>query len=272
MKSKKELNKYNRSSKKDVLKASTKIDKRYYYALFIIAIVTFVVYLPALHNAFVWDDDDYIKNNPLVRSLNIKDIFSNFVMGNYHPLTVLSLALQFKIFELSEAGYHFVNFSIHTLNTILVFYAINLLSGKKGVALIAAGLFGIHPMHVESVAWICELKDLLYSLFFICSFIYYLKYQDGKNKKYYTYALIFFLLSLLSKAMAASLPVLLLLADYFRGIKINSKSIAEKIPFFILSIIFGFIAIQAQKTSGATDIAVFPIHQRIIFNDTEIKF
>jgi tetratricopeptide (TPR) repeat protein len=262
MKSKKELNKHNRTPRKPTV---VKTDKRFYYGLFAIAIIAFIIYSPALNNGFVWDDDDYLKNNVFIKTINLKDIFSNFVMGNYHPLTILVYAIEFKAFGLSEAGYHFVNILIHILNSILVFYLVNLLCGKQGVAFVASLLFAIHPLHVESVAWASELKDLLYSLFFIVTIIYYLKYKNDNKKKYYIYALLFFLLSLLSKAMAASLPVALILIDYFKGYKIDSKSLIEKIPFFLLSVIFGFVAIQAQKTSGATDIAVFPLAQRLIF-------
>ena len=264
MKNKKELKKQNRGAKNASLK-NTKVDKRYYYALFIIAIIAFIVYSPVFQNGFVWDDDDYIRNNPLIRTINLSEIFSSYVMGNYHPITILGHAIQYKIFDLSESGYHFVNLLIHIFNTLLVFYAIFLLSEKALVSLIAALLFGIHPLHVESVAWAAELKDLLYSFFFICTIIFYLKFQKEQKRKYYYYAIILFLLSLLSKAMAASLPVVLLLIDYFKGRKINSKALLEKAPFFILAFIFGIVAILAQKTSGATDIAVFPFHQRIVF-------
>ena len=107
MKNKKELNKHNRSNTKRAPTLS--IDKRYYIGLFIIALITFVAYLPALQNGFVWDDDDYIRNNPLVRSINIKEIFSQFVMGNYHPLTILGHAFQFQLFELSEKMYQYID-------------------------------------------------------------------------------------------------------------------------------------------------------------------
>ena len=263
MKNKKEQNKHNRSNKKPVMTSS--IDKRYYIGLFIIALITFVAYMPALQNGFVWDDDDYIRNNPLIRSINIKEIFSQYVMGNYHPLTILGHAFQFQLFELSEKGYHAVNILIHLLNTALVFYAVRHLSEKTIVALVAAALFGVHPIHVESVAWASELKDLLYTFFFLCSYIYYLKYQKDKKRIFYFLSVFLFLLSLLSKAMAASLPVLLLVTDYFKGYKINTKSIMDKVPYFILALIFGIVAIAAQKTSGATDIALYPMHQRIVF-------
>ena len=241
MKNKKEQNKHNRSNKKPVMTSS--IDKRYYIGLFIIALITFVAYMPALQNGFVWDDDDYIRNNPLVRSINIKEIFSQYVMGNYHPLTILGHAFQFQLFELSEKGYHAVNILIHLLNTALVFYAVFHLSEKTIVALVAAALFGVHPIHVESVAWASELKDLLYTFFFLCSYIYYLKYQKYKKRIFYFLSVFLFLLSLLSKAMAASLPVLLLVTDYFKGYKINTKSIMDKVPYFILALIFGIVAI-----------------------------
>jgi hypothetical protein len=127
-------------------------------------------------------------------------------------------------------------------------------------------LFGIHPLHVESVAWASELKDLLYTFFFLASYIFYLKYIKSNRNKFLFYALLLFLFSLFSKAMAASLPLLLLLTDYIKGRKINMKILLEKLPFFILAIIFGLVAIYAQKSSHAIqDISTFTFPQRIIF-------
>src|SRR5213078_2787736 len=103
-------------------------------------------------------------------SIDFKEIFSSYVLGNYHPLTMLSFAIEYHFWGLNEAGYHIVNVLLHLLNTILVFYTIFLLSNKTGVALIAALLFGIHPLHVESVAWASELKYLLYTFVFLASY------------------------------------------------------------------------------------------------------
>lgn len=263
MKSKKELNKQNRQAKSAARKS--KIDKRYWYGLFAVAIIGFIIYSPVLQNGFVWDDEDYILDNPLIRSINIGEIFSNYLMGNYHPLTVLVHAIEYKLFGTSESGYHFVNMLIHVINSLLVFYAVYLISEKELAAIVASLLFAVHPLHVESVAWAAELKDLLYSLFFILSLIYYLCFLRDQKKKYFYLSVILFLLALLSKAMAASLPVVLLLVDYFKGRKFNSKLITEKIPYFALAFIFGIVAILAQKESYATDIAVFPFFQRIFF-------
>ncbi len=236
-----------------------------YVVLFGILFIALLSYLPALNNGFVWDDDDYIKNNLLIRSINLKEIFSTNLMGNYHPLTVLVYAIQYKFFEVSEKGYHAFNLFLHLLNVLLVFFAVFRLSNKSIVALVAALLFALHPMHVESVAWASELKDLLYTFFFLASYIFYMKYLDDGKNKYYVFALFLFLLSLLSKAMAASLPLLLVLTDYFKGQKFNAKTLLQKVPFFLLSLIFGFVAVHAQKSSGAVDTATFDMGQRIIF-------
>ena len=138
MKSKKELKKQKKEAKKNPKTSASTIDKRYYFALAIVAIVTLITYYPALQNLFVWDDDDYIKNNALVHSINFKEIFSNYVMGNYHPITVLALAFEYQAFELSEKSYHMINILVHILNTLLVFYAVFLLSEKNMVALLQA--------------------------------------------------------------------------------------------------------------------------------------
>ncbi len=241
--------------------------RKYYAALGAILTITFIVYLPVLHNSFLgWDDHFYITDNPLISSFDLKKIFSTFVMGNYHPITILTLSTEYHLFGMSERGYHAVNLLFHLANIILVFYAILLLSNKPGMALIASLLFGIHPIHVESVAWAAELKDLLYTFFFLAALICYLKYISTLRSKFYYFALILFLFSILSKAMAASFPVVLLLIDYFRERKINARVLLEKVPFFLLSLIFGVVAIMAQKTTSlAHDITIFSFPQRIVF-------
>lgn len=246
--------------------ATLKSDTWKYYGLAIILLISFVIYLPVFNNKLLaWDDDLYIKNNPLVYSINLKNIFSQYVMGNYHPLTILTFAIEYQFFGPNETGYHIINLLLHLLNVVLVFYVINLLVNKPTVALVASLLFGIHPMHVESVAWAAELKDLLYTFFFLASYILYLKYLNSQQRKLYVFSLLLFFLSLLSKAMAASLPAVLILTDYFKGRKINGKALLEKLPFILLSIGFGIVAVWAQKSSGATEVVNFGFLQRIVF-------
>ncbi len=241
--------------------------QNWHICLFAILLVSLFAYLPVFQNGFVnWDDDQYIQGNRLIHSKNLKEIFSSYFMGNYHPFTLLILAFEFKIFGMNPAGYHIVNLLLHLMNIILVYYSVLLLSEKHLVALIASLIFALHPIHVESVAWVSELKDLLYSFFFLFSFIYYLKYIKTGKKLFYFLSLFLFLPALLSKAMAASLPLVLIIADYFKGRKINLKNTIEKIPFFVLALIFGLVAISAQKSSGSiTDETAFTFSQQIIF-------
>ena len=137
-----------------------------------ILLVTYVSFYPSLKNGFTnWDDPGYVTENPNITHLkaeNIKHLFSTsyFAVGNYHPLTMLSLAIDYDSAKLSPARYHEVNVLFHLLNTLLVFIFIYRLSGKKIiVAAIVATLFGIHPMHVESVSWISGRKDVLFTFF-----------------------------------------------------------------------------------------------------------
>src|ERR1043165_8996109 len=207
---KKTKKKKNIESNRQVKKPVEKMERSYLFQLFIIILISLIAFFPVLHNGFVnLDDDRYILNNPSLFSINLKDIFSRYVEGNYHPLTMLTYAIEYQLFGLNAQGYHVVNLLLHLLNVILVFYAVLYLSNKTIVALVAAMLFGIHPLHVESVAWASELKDLLYTFFFLASANYYMRFLADQNKKQYTYSIILFLFSLLSKAMAASLPLVL---------------------------------------------------------------
>lgn len=250
--------------KKKTVSAGT-IPNTTWYWLIGILVVTFAIYIPCLKNEFVWDDLVYIKENPLIYTINIPKIFSAYLAGNYHPLTVLVHAIEYSLFQFDTTGYHMVNVVIHVCNTALVFYFIYRLSGNSVTGLITALLFGIHPLHVESVAWVAELKDVLYSFFFICGLITYLRFTDQQKAKWYVLTVVLFLLSLLSKGMAVSFSVVLVLIDDYRGRLMLRKTWLEKIPFFILSIIFGLIAIKAQHSESALHGDVISWAQRIVF-------
>ncbi len=195
----------------------------------------------------IWGDDLYLLNDR-IQEFSLKNsgsYFWSFHAGNYHPLTSLSFAINYKIFGLNPTAFHIQNLIIHLVNIILVFILINKLTHKLEIAVIIALFFGIHPMHVESVTWISGRKDLIYSLFFLISLIYYQKYISGElRRKYYYISLLMFLLSLLAKSMAVTLPLVLLLMDFYVNRKFTKKAFIEKIPFFALSIIFGIIAFK----------------------------
>lgn len=235
-------------------------------------VITYFCFSNAIKNDFTnWDDPGYVIDNALVKSLsfdNIKAIFSTYVMGNYHPLAVLSLAIDFHFHELDPHGFHATSVFLHLINVLLVFLFVYLFSRQVTIAFITALLFGIHPMHVESVSWVAERKDLLYLLFYMASLIAYILFVKKEKRKnlFYVASILLFIFSLLSKAQAVTLPVVLLLIDYYFHRKFDKNVILEKAPFFVLSIVMGIVAVLAQKESGA--IADMPTHawyDRIFF-------
>jgi protein O-mannosyl-transferase len=225
-------------------------------ALSIILIFTFIAYIPALKAGFVnWDDPDYIFNNPMLKNIsNLEMIFTRPIQGNYHPLTVLSLALNYTISGLDAWSYHLFNLLFHLVNCYLVFKLAMILSRNNLIiAFTTSTLFGIHPMHVESVAWVSERKDVLYSLFFLAGLISYTKYIDTGSKKQYGITILFLVLSLMSKPAAVIFPLVLFCIDILRNRKINFGLLLEKVPFFILSLAMGLLTFTAQKEKGAIE-------------------
>ena len=139
-----------------------------------ITLITYAAYLPAQKNKFTnWDDDRYVVENKDIRSLKGEN-FSKLL--HYHPLTMFSYALNYQSGKLNPKGYIQTNIGLHILNTVLVLLLIQVLFQRTTVSFIASLLFGIHPLHVESVAWISERKDVLYCFFFLLSLIAYVYY------------------------------------------------------------------------------------------------
>lgn len=213
---------------------------------------TALLYIRGLFNGFVWDDEMYIINNPYLRNFSLNGvtaIFSSVWFGNYHPLTTLAYLFEYRAFGLSPLPFHLINILVHLVNTWLVFILCKNLSGKKIVALTVALLFAVHPMHVESVAWISELKDVLYVFFILLSLIVYLEYlKQGNKLKLYAAVILLFIFSLLSKSAAVPFPVLLICTDIYKGRKLNLKAWLEKVPFLLLSLAFGILTIKTQQT------------------------
>jgi protein O-mannosyl-transferase len=227
------------------------------FYLFSVIILTIIVYSNSLNNFFItnYDDNIYLAEIEKVSDLtfsNIMTIFSSYMAGNYHPLTILSLTIDFKLFGLNHFPFHVVNLLFHCANVLLVFWLIYLLIKRFEAAVIVSLFFAIHPMHVESVTWIVERKDLLYTFFYLLSLISYILYiKDDKNHKFIILALILFLLSLFSKPAAMSLAPLIILIDYYFSRGFSLKIMLEKIPFFLLSVVFGILTILSQKSLHA---------------------
>lgn len=224
-------------------------------------LLTLIVFWPSRQNNLTnWDDKTYVTENPYIRTLHgdstastINYHFTNFIFANYHPFTTLTYAVIYNQSELDPALYHTVNILLHVANVLLVFLLIWGITKQQIVAFTTAIIFALHPMHVESVVWISELKDVLFTFFYLLSLLMYWNYLDksGSKAKYFTLALLFFIFSLFSKGMAVTLPILLVGMDYFKGRSVHLKTILEKVPFFALSIVFGLIAISAQKSANA---------------------
>lgn len=242
---------------------------------FFAAALTFLFYLGALDNGFVnWDDPTYVYKNTKLGSFDwalIKWAFTTVVSGNWHPLAMISHGLDVALFGLNAKGHHFTSIFIHSINTLLVFFITKKLLYKKkafqagAAALITALLFGLHPTHVESVAWISERKDLLSALFFMISILFYLgQAEDRRRKLFYILSLFSFILALLSKPMAVTLPVVLLIIDIYRDGAFTRKTLVGKIPFFAISLIYAPVIFLAQKSAGAMgSIDSYPVVTRI---------
>ncbi len=232
--------------------------------------LTFGLYFKSLSNDFInWDDPHYVYENSNIWGLgaeNMKYIWTEFVVANYHPLSVMSLAFNYVMGGLNPYGYHLTNVLLHLINCLLVFVFVYRLSDRKtDIALLSSLLFAVHPLHVESVAWVAERKDLLYTVFLLPALILYLKYRQSPSALLYACILFSYLLSLLSKPAAVIFPLLLLCIDYFQHRKIDAKVIIEKIPFFALSLLFGIITILAQKDSAIGEFEQYPFYWRLMF-------
>lgn len=252
----------------------TAAPSRLWLAAGLLCLATLLLYAPVRHHEFLtYDDPDYVTGNPRTQAgltlENVKWAFTEKHSSNWHPLTWLSHMLDCELFCLNPAGPHLVNVALHTANALLLLFVLHRLTGTCWRSAIVAGLFALHPLHVESVAWISERKDVLSTFFFLLTLLAYGGYvarpkvQDPKSKICYALALLCFALGLLSKPMLVTLPCVLLLLDFWplRRFGITSEPgtsktirplLLEKIPFFVLTVAVCVITLQVQRGSGAT--------------------
>ncbi len=234
------------------------------YALLLImagiAVVTYIVYKGSLENKFTnWDDLGYVLANPLIKDSSTEGLkrlftFDGLVMGNYHPITMVTYWYEYSKYGLEPEMYHVHSMLFHILCTFTVVGFIKVLTRSNVAALLVGLLFALHPMRTESVTWIAGRKDLLYGMFYMLActtHIYYIRNQAGKKMLWFIATIVLFFLSLMCKSVGVTLPVILLLFDYYEGRTLNFKLVLEKIPLFALSLTFGIIAVYAQKDVGA---------------------
>jgi protein O-mannosyl-transferase len=249
-----------------------------------LAIVTLVVYWPVQDFPFIYyDDDEYVYDNPRVQSgLTIKNIiwaFQTSSAANWHPVTWLSLMLDTELFGRDPGGYHLTNLALHIFNVLLLFMVLLKMTKAPWRSAFVSCLFALHPLHVESVAWISERKDVLSTFFMLLSLWTYSHYVTTRRPLAYFRTLVYFALGLMAKPMLVTLPFVLLLLDYWPLGRFNRDESAiknnpcpnihfvsrflviEKVPFLVLSLASCYITLYVQKASGA--VADFPLDLRV---------
>jgi len=238
----------------------------------IIIVLTALLYYRATGYDFInWDDPDYVTNNAMVRLFGadrLGDIFSTPVAGNYHPLTIISLGLDQALSGGKTAfPFHLENILLHILNSVLVYVLLRrLFSGFGWWPLLGSLVFALHPMHIESVAWISERKDVLYTAFFLGGMLTYSRYLEEKVSLWYGLTLLLFIFSVLSKPAAVIFPLVLLLMDYgYKPASFSKKSALGKWPFFLIALGMGIITLQLQRSEALSDLMQFSIWQKICF-------
>ncbi|MFC1856369.1 hypothetical protein ACFL2A_07530, partial [Thermodesulfobacteriota bacterium] len=219
-----------------------------------LVIMNLFLYSSTAEHEFVnFDDNKYVYENPYITEVNaknVKSIFSKTFVGNYQPISVMSYAVDRSISGLNPKGFHITNVMFHTLNSILVLILLYLITGNALVSFIIALIFSVHPLQVESVAWVSERKGLICAFFYFLSFISYIIYTRNDKKGLYPLSILLFILALLSKPMAISFPIILLAFDYYED-KLTRKRVVEKIPYFILTLTFSIIAVLSQAGENA---------------------
>jgi tetratricopeptide (TPR) repeat protein len=244
-----------------------------------IVLASLIIYLQVQKFEFVdYDDDTYIFNNNYVKTglskENIVWAFTSYHSCNWHPITWLSHMIDSELFGSNAGGHHLTNLFLHIVNCILLFFLMRKITGKVWQSALVAALVAVHPLNVESVAWVSERKNILSTFLGLLTIMIYFDYIKKSDAKKYLLLILFFSIGLMSKPMLITLPFTLLLFDfwplkriYLKEIfhKINYNLIIEKIPLFLLVIISSIVTILAQKSAGAvSSLQVTPIQSRLL--------
>jgi tetratricopeptide (TPR) repeat protein len=240
----------------------------FFICLFLIISILSVYWQVVGHDFINLDDDQYVTENYKIHSgltwENIKWAFSSGHASNWHPLTWISHMIDCSLFGLDPAGHHAVNVILHIANTILLFVILNSMTNTLWQSAVIAALFALHPLHIESVAWIAERKDVLSTFLGLLTLFFYIKYVNKPDQKKYILVLIVFSLGLMAKPMLVTLPFVLLLIDYWplkrfltrkrnkqKDNHISRQIFLEKLPMLVLVVFSCIITFLVQKHGGA---------------------
>jgi len=232
-----------------------------------IALMVFLAYAPAVQNTYIWDDDDYVHENPLLGAPDgLWEIWFGFDLVSsdpvilkcatpqYYPIVFSTFYIEHALWGIDPAGYHVTNILFHALNAVLVFVLLRRLGLSPAVAWVAAALFGVHPVEVESVAWVSERKNVLSAFFYLLAFLAYLRFSDSGSdsgsksglKRYYFLSLLLFVCALLSKSVTATLPVIIVLAEYFRRGRISARLVVLMAPYLVIGLCSGALTAHIE--------------------------
>ena len=237
----------------------------------LLVVITLAIYNPLARHPFVnYDDDRYVTDNAHVRAglhwETVKWAFRSYEEANWHPLTWISHAVDCQVFGLNPAGHHYVNLLLHACNVVLLFLVLLWATGAAGRSWLVAALFAIHPVNVETVAWVAERKNILSMFFFLLALAAYQQYVRKPSRARYSGIAAAFACGLMAKPMVITLPFVLLLWDYWplRRSKQLLSLLAEKIPLFILCAADAVITVRAQRLGNAMrSVVQYPILVRL---------
>ncbi len=218
-----------------------------------IVLLTLLVYWPALHGDFIWDDDAYVTRNPLLTEPDglWRIWFTAHTQSQYFPLTFTTLRFAYKLWGLNPVGYHALNIGLHCINSLLVWALLRRLAVPA--AWFAAVIFAVHPVQVESVAWITELKNVQSTMFYllaVLAWVRFVAHGHGARWGFYVLALLLHMLALFSKTTACTLPAALVLVLWMRYQKITLTRILQLLPFVVIGIAMGLVSVWWEKHLG----------------------
>jgi protein O-mannosyl-transferase len=213
---------------------------------FALVVLTFVAYLPAIRGGFIWDDDDHLTANPAMTSTHgLRLIWSSLAVSRYYPLTLTTFWVERRLWGLHPMPYHVVNIALHALNGILVYFVLRRL--WIPAPWLAAMLWALHPVNVESVAWIAEMKNTQSGVFFFLSLLSFFRFEADGNGRWYALALGCATAALLSKPSTVVLPILLLLCAWWQRGRVQRADILRTIPFFGIAAGMSVLTVIEQR-------------------------